>query len=162
MPKKQAEALNIPKIVKAIREKHSKFIEEVGMLPVKISADKELEIERICAKIKRILECFVSEKIIDQIETGGTAKYFSLQKNGFREKVYIYIEDVNIFFIDMTERQIELRRTELHELHENVEIRNVDVDKLDWTDFSIKLLDYIHKVIYSRSESIQARIFKEQ
>jgi hypothetical protein len=159
MPKKQVEALNIPKIAKAIREKHSKFIEKVGMLPVKISADKELEMERICAKIKRILECFVSEKIIDQITVGDTAKFFSLQKNGFREKVYIYIEDTNIFFIDMTERQIELCGTKLHE---NIEIRNVDVDKLDWVDFSTKLLDYIHQVIYSRSESILAKIFKEQ
>lgn len=160
MPKKQVEALNIPKIVKSIREKHSKFIEEVGMLPVKISADKELEIERICAKTKRILECFVSEKIIDEAkESDEATRYFYLKKNGFKERVFVFIEGTNIFFLDMTETKGILSS---RKAHEDVEIRNVDVDKLDWVDFSMKLLDYIHKVIYSRSESIQARIFKEQ
>ena len=36
-----------------------------------------------------------------------------------------------------------------------------NVDSFDWEEFSITLLDYIHRVIYNRKESMSAKIFKD-
>ena len=35
---------------------------------------------------------------------------------------------------------------------------DVDSEEFDWVDFSSKLLDYIHKIIYGREEALEEKV----
>lgn len=151
-------ALNVPKISKVIKEKHTRFIESVGLLPDKISSDKALEEERICAKIETILQCFKKEKVIDAVLVEELpTKIFTLVKHGFHERVGVVVDWKSIIFCDFTDNKL------VSWLPKNIKVTipDIDVDTYNWMNFVEKLIDYIHTVIYSRKEAIQTKIFKD-
>lgn len=148
--------LDIPSIQKHIHDKHEEFMKEVGNFSQKITADKDLYKTRMAAKIFRILECFVEEKVIDEVvvKDESLCKCFTLIKKNMQKSVNIWtdgenivIEDSNLFIL-----------SELNAPFKKV-FYNVNVDEYDWVKFSKELLDYIHWVVYNRKEAYEARIF---
>ena len=149
--------VNVPAIQEHIKEKHEEFLEDVGNFSFKVSQDHQLFLTRLVAKITRVVECFVEEKVIDKIARynipyadGEYVRAFCLTKKGFAESVYIWTDGKTIVIGDsrlpITDADCET-------------IRDVDIDNFDGLEFSKILLDYIHRKIYSRQESYEQSIF---
>ena len=151
-----ANILDVPTIQKNIHEKHEEFMKEVGNFSHKVIADKELYKTRMSAKIYRILECFVEEKVIDEVivKEESLCKCFILVKKNMQKSVNILTDGENIVIEDNSLFIL----SELNAPFKKV-FYNVNVDEYDWTKFSSDLLDYIHYVVYNRKEAYEARIF---
>ena len=155
--KKRSNILDIPSIKKHIHSAHKEFIDEVGRYSYQIIANKDLFRTRMAAKIYAILECFVEEKIIDEVivKDESICKCFQLIKKNMQKSVNIWtdgenivIEDNNLFIL-----------SELKAPYKKV-YYNIVIDEYDWVKFSKELLDYIHWIIYNKKEAYEARIFK--
>ena len=148
--------LDIPKIQKTISKKHSDFIAEMGNMATKVNADHELIIARVASKISRILDCFIEAKAIDKFINleEQPFKGFHLVKNGFRKSIYIWTDgkDIVIKSSDL------LIKNGLNDSSLGT-VYGVDVDKYNWEEFALKLLEYIHLTIYERMETADLKIF---
>lgn len=154
---KQVSIIDIPEIQKYVKTKHRKFLKDVGIFSRKIAVDHQLHLTRLVAKISRVIECFVEEKVIDEFipyslpyADGEYVRAFSLRKKDFSESVYLWTDGKLVVLGDsrlpITNADYEV-------------IRNIDLDKFDGVAFAKTLLDYIHKKIYSRRESYEQRVF---
>ena len=154
---KNTTILDVPEIQKQIRSKHKKFLKDVGVFSHKISQDHQLNLTRLVAKITRIMECFVEEKIIDQFTPyalpymeGEYIRAFCLRKKEFVDSVYIWTNgEFIVFGIPIMDSNCE-------------SIRDINIDTFDGVGFAGSLLDYIHRKIYSRKESYEQRLFGPQ
>ena len=151
-----ANILNVPAIQKHIQEKHEEFMKDVGNYSQKITADKDLYKTRMAAKIYRILECFVEEKVIDEVivKEECRCKLFTLIKNDRQKSVNILTDGENIVIEDNSLFIL----SELSAPFKKV-FYNVNVDDYDWVKFSEELLNYIHYVVYNRKAAYEAKIF---
>lgn len=146
--------INVPEIQKQIKLKHKKFLKDVGIFSCKISQDHQLNLTRLIARITRIMECFVEEKIIDQFTPyllpyidGEYTRAFCLRKNEFANSAYLWTNGEYIVFgVPVVDSNCE-------------SIRDIDLNNFDGVEFSEKLLDYIHRKIYLRKESYEQSIF---
>lgn len=154
---KKSIVIDVPEIQKLIKSKHKKFLKDVGIFSRKISEDHQLFLTRLVARITRIIECFVEEKIIDEFTPYNLpyadSEYvsaFCLRKKDYYESIYLWT-DGNI--IVLGDSRLPLTNSGCES------IRNIDIDNFDGIEFANILLDFIHRKIYSRKESYEQRIF---
>jgi len=149
--------LNIPEIEKNVREKHSQFMEDFGSLTNKVEADHHLAVAKVAAKITRILTCFSDNKVIDHVivDRGGVYPKITVSKKGYNNHVVILIDSDSVL----------VHRTSIHQIanifeadREVYTAYGVDTEGFDWTDFSSKLLEYIHNKVYSRKSVAETKI----
>jgi len=100
--KKKLNILDIPSIKKHIHAIHKEFMDEVGNYSYQITANKDLFRTRMAAKIYTILECFVEEKVIDEVvvKDESLCKCFQLIKKNMQKSVNIWIDGENIVIED--------------------------------------------------------------
>jgi len=151
-------AINVPEIQKQIRSKHKRFLKDVGSFSHKISQDHQLHLTRLVAKITRIMECFIEEKIIDEFKpwdfpyaNNEYIRGFRLSKKEFTDSICLWT-DGNIIVLGDS-------RFPIISNSDCETIRGVKIDGFDGIEFSKILLDYIHKKIYSRIESYEQSVF---
>jgi hypothetical protein len=145
---KSSEILNVPVIQKTIKECHSKFIKNYGSAIDKVMADRKLFSDIILTKMHRIALIFREEKVIDTIDISdlGFCKKLVLTKTGYNEYIEVATNGESIYikgFSYTTGFDTDVE-------HSRSIIRNVNSDNFDWVNFSSKLLDYIHSVVYER------------
>jgi hypothetical protein len=152
--------INLPLIKRRIEDAHSEFIDSVGQIPTKLSADHNLFLTRMRTRISSILDCFVDAKVIDEFkkiepsnEGDNHFSVFKLSKKGFDRAVYVWTDGFNIV-IRSAYNPLSLI------LEKNVVINNIDFDEYNWIEFSDKLLHFVHGLIYKRQKSIETKIFK--
>ena len=152
----QSNILDIPSIQKYIHEKHQEFLKDVGNYSQKIMADKDLYKTRMSAKIFRILECFVEEKVIDEVvvKEENLLKGFLLIKKDRQKSVFIWTDGENIVIEDNSL----LILSELSAPHKKI-FYNINIDEYNWVEFAKELLEYIHWIVYNRKEAYEAKIF---
>jgi len=155
------EPLNIPYIKNRIQTAHQRFVDTVGAIPDKITADHQLILNRMATRIETILKCFVEAKIINIISKGAqngegdrSCFVFKLTKIGFDRSVHVTTDGANINI-----KTIKYNPQSGLNFDEDVNIRDIDFETYDWVEFSDKLLHFIHQVIYSRKKSIETKLF---
>ena len=153
--------LNIPFIKDRISITHKAFIKAVGQMPDKIAADHHFALQRMETRIQSILKCFVELGIIDDIikgpkEDGSTRSvcYFHLIKKGYDQSVYVFIDGHDIAFSDCHAPKVGTF------FEDSVVIPKVNFETYNWVEFADKLLQFIHKIIYARKKSYEAKIFE--
>lgn len=152
--------INLPLIQSRIEETHRHFINSVGEMPSKLTADHKLFLTRMATRIQSILKCFVDAKIIDNVSSNidrlhadESYRVFKLTKNGFDRSLYIWTDGLNI--------NVKTSNYPINSgLDDDISIRNIDFDTYNWIDFVDELLNFIHNVIYQRTKAIENRIFK--
>lgn len=155
------EHLNLPLITERIQTAHNDFLESVGEIPIKISVDHQYLIIRMQARISSILKCFKTVKIIDKIEEGmdreadRSSYCFKITKKGYEKSVYVWTDGINIII-----KGPSYPPSSGLNFDDNVVVRNVDFDSHNWVEFADQLIHYIHKVMYSRRASIEAKFLR--
>jgi len=151
------EFLNVPKIQKELHTRHKEFIEKYGGAVEKLMADHKLFSDIVMAKLNRILIVFKEEMIIDdmQITEQGPYKRITLNKKGYDAYIVIETNGTEIVFQGYTYGGNDFTGDFAHMRHK---IRDVNTEDFDWVDFSIQLIDYIHKIIYDRKEAMETRL----
>lgn len=148
--------LDVPKIQKKLNRKHSEFMSTFGDAVVKVSADQELEVTRMTAKISRILACLVDAKAIDKFVICDESPYrgFNLIKTGWGKSVYIWVDGRDILLKDSS---LSVR----FGLHASLlkSYPKVDVDTFNWETFAVELMEYLHQVIYQSSAAFNTKVF---
>ena len=153
--------LNIPFIRDRIESTHKSFIDSVGQLPDKITADHQFLVKRMATRINLILRYFVESEIIDEnkrvveVEGDNSCFGFKLTKKGYDKSVYIYTDGYNIIIKTANYPHM----SELN-FGENEIIRSIDFDTYNWVEFVDKLLHFIHQIIYEKMKSYENNIFK--
>ena len=152
--------VSVPDIQKYIRENHKKFLKDVGDFSQKVSDDYQLILTRLSARVSRVLECFIEEKILDEAtpcipDLGNELmRGFRLRKKGFGPSVYIWMNSKTIIITESTfPSRLEIEESEV--------VRDINIEEFDGLDFSKKLLDYIQRKVYSRKESYEQSIFRQ-
>lgn len=149
--------LDIPLIQKTIHTKHGKFIKEFGPVYEKVIADHELFSNLVMAKIYCIADILIKENVISEVLDVECSPYrkVKLIKKGNNSYIEITTNGIDVLFTGYT--YLSLDTSSL--LSNNNEIFNDvnDVD-FDWKNFSVKLLDYIHSIIYTRKEAARVRM----
>ena len=148
--------LDVPKIQNNIRIKHSDFIKEYASQVEKVMSDHRLISDIIISKLYRIAICFKEEHIVDEIKISdtGPAKKITLMKGGSETYVDIRTNGKAIFLDGYTYNRG--MSSDLASVSEKY--YDVDSEEFDWVDFSSKLLDYIHKIIYGREEALEEKV----
>jgi len=159
------EPLNTPLIRERIKTAHNSFREAVGLLPTKIDDDHKLLLGKMVTRVKAILDCFVSEGVIDNITSAPSDSSiesdlfctgFIIGKKGFSKRIYVWMDGKNIAI-----------KTPVYPLHSGLNfgeepyecIRNINIENYNWVEFVDRLLYFIHGVIYQRQESYTVKIF---
>jgi len=148
--------LDIPKIQNYIHEKHGEFIKQYASQVEKVMADHRLLSDIITAKLYRIAICFKEEHIIDDIRIvdAGPGKKMTLLKNGSVTYINIRTNGKVVIFEGYTYNQG--MSSDFSSPTEK--FYDVDSFDFDWVEFSSKLLDYIHKIIYGRQEALEEKV----
>jgi hypothetical protein len=60
--------LNIPFIEDRISQAHKQFLDSVGEMPNKLTADHKLFLTRMTTRVEAILKCFVNAGVIDNFK----------------------------------------------------------------------------------------------
>lgn len=147
-------------VIKAnISKKHNELMKNIGQIPYKFSFDYSLLLNRMFSHLSSVIKCFSDENIIDTKEIisgveSGDCIGIRIGKNGFKKHVYIWSDGYNISV-----------KSSNYPLISGLDLDhfvcyNVNVDDYDWEQFANHLLDFIHKVIYSRLQSLEFQIFK--
>jgi len=157
------EPLNIPFIQDRIKSAHGNFIDSVGEIPVKITADHQLVVKRMSTRIETILQCFKDASVIDNITQGPengdgdrSCFVFKLTKQGFDKAVYIWTDGNNI---NIKTAHFPFRSG--LNFDDDITIRDVDFESYNWVEFADKLLHFVHQVIYAKTESLETKIFDQ-
>ena len=154
------ETLNVPFIKERIKITHKAFIDSVGSIPDKITADHQLLLARMVARIETILKCFQEGEVIDLIiltnneRSDQSCAAFKLIKKGFEKSIYVWTDGLNISINTVRYPY----RSGLN-LDDDIIIKNINFETYNWVEFSDKLLHFIHQVIYARMKSIETKIF---
>ena len=152
----QEKILDVPKIQKVLNRKHAAFMEKFSDAVIKVSADQELVVARMLAKISRILACLVQAGVIDQFLPCDDSPYkgFHLVKDGWDKSVYIWVDGRDILIKDSSlsvRFGYHLSTIKIHP--------KVDVDTFNWEEFSAGLLEYVHQTIYQSSAAFNTQVF---
>ena len=154
--------INLYLIQQRIEAAHKNFLDSVGEMPQKITADQKLFLTRTVTRIKSILDCFVKVGVINRVEQqvernegDDSCCVFRLTKKGFSKAVYIWTDGLNINIKTAHYPQ----RSGL-DLAEALIMRDIDFDSYNWVEFADKLLYFIHLVIYERKKSFEIKIFE--
>lgn len=154
--------LNIQLIKSRIKSAHKGFLDSVGPIPEKLTADHQLFVQRMGSRIQTILDCFLKAKIIDDISIGKqngesdkSCLRFKLTKKGFDRSVYVWTDGANIS-VNTTQYPM---LSGLN-IDNGISFRNVEFDTYNWVEFADELLHFIHRVIYSSIKSYETKIFK--
>jgi len=158
--------LNIPEIEKIIGKKHNALLKTYGANIEQIAANDKLLVERIVAKISRILVCFKDKNIIDNIshEKDGTCRKIHLSKDGYDDAVAILTNGYRIILIannPMAQTQCSGEKYDIHLNEECVRLKNfygADKDSFDWCKFSEVLVDFTHETVYNRIKVAKQKI----
>jgi len=149
--------INVPEIQNVIREKHQKFLDELGPQAEKVAADQKLKADVIMARIFRITVCFKEEDIVDSVKIVEQVplNVVCLQKTGYDNYINV-VTNGDIILLKGYGRSIS-------DFQSDVEMpvrrfRNVQDENYDWLKFADELLDYIHIVIYERKEAAESKI----
>jgi len=138
----------IEKISKSIGEKHEKFLESVGAIPYKVSADYILLLTDITSKINYINSLLKQSGVVDDVkcENFGDYNKMVLSKIGLDFRVEILTNGTSICIRTangmMGYDTMTLARTWFYLK-----------DGLDWEEFTDKLVDFIHWEMYKNQES---------
>jgi len=154
--------LDVPRIKKTIKEKHGEFLAAVGQIPTKISADRQLTLARVSARISQILHIFKEEGIIDIFddcclpEADSSCKGFHISKRGFEKTIYIWTDGNDIVMKDSSFMISSGVMVPFKKI-----IRDIDFEEYNWESFVEQLLDYIHVVIYERFLSYEKVLWRD-
>ena len=155
---KKTKQINLGAIRKNIKSIHNNFIDKVGIIPSQLDSEKYMDLNIVSAKLSAILKCFVDEKIIDTVEKREKNYDFVeyvIFKKGFCTSIIVSTNGDYIVFKDEgflnTFSDMDLRRQV---------IRVENIESFDFENFSVVLLDYIHRVMYNRKASLDALLFK--
>lgn len=151
------QSFNIPKIENNTKEKHKQFLEKFGYLADKVEADHQLSVEKMVAKVTRILTCFCDNEIIDEVVVANKTVYkrIIISKKGYNNHMAIWIDGKNIVIqkISIFNSSNVLARDD-----DAKTIFDADADDFDWESFSNDLLDYTHEIIYSKTNIIRTKM----
>jgi hypothetical protein len=152
--KKQKIIIDVPSINKTIHNIHHKFIKNHASNIEKVIADHSLLSNVVCARISKVLECFKLEKIIDNISVidQNPLKKICVRKNGFDNSVDIITNGTTIILCGTG------YSLGLGDVFAKIRFDNVQNEDFDWTNFAKELVDYIHCIIYNKSEVIETSI----
>jgi len=152
-----SQIFNVPAIEKSVKEKHSKFLKDFGPLVDKAEADHQLLVEKVTAKVTRVLTCLRDNEIIDNtvVANEGIYKSIMVSKNGYNNHVSIWVDDKNIV---MRVANIFVNKKALSKDLDDKVFFNVDTEDFDWVNFACELVEFIHNEIYSRKNVIQTKI----
>jgi hypothetical protein len=161
--------LDIPFIKNLIQEKHNIFLKETGNLSSKVSGDHQLVLSRLTSRIMRILQEFCHAGIIDSVVEMSSDKniadsYYGfvldqryingliISKNGYVSKIIIWTDGKTIMFQSSGMPFIGIEDLKV------AAMRKISVDDFDGKEFSEKLLNYIHQIIYFRKETYEQKL----
>lgn len=158
---KKDQVLDVPSIQKAVSEKHKKFTTEYSAEIEKVIADHSLFADILLTKLYRIVLIFKEEGIINDIKISefGPYKKLILYKNHCNNYVEIITNGKDIAMEGYSYSNGFNGFSSDFKLRYPVEkIYDVNIANFNWVDFSTKLLDYIHAVIYERNSVVEARL----
>jgi len=146
--------IDVSKIRDMVQSEHTKFISNLGLHIQKANADHKLLEEITISKIKYVLNIFIESKVIDTImeSENGPLKTIKLIKSNTDNFIVITtnglsttVTGMNYFILSSNEEE-ELR------------FCNMWDENFDWYEFSTKLLDLIHSIIYERKYAFDIKI----
>ncbi len=161
MKNKEMEPETIARISSYVKTAHENFLKMVGELPDKANADIVLHLQRMKAKVKLILNMFVSNGVVDSIVEHdysimadcGIYVEFNLIKKGYKQSVKIIVTD------DSISMQAPSHQLSYNVMGEGILMTGIDINNFDWLKFTADLLDLIHKNIYNRRFAMEYKIF---
>lgn len=157
MKPKKINLMDLPSIQNTIIEKHRAFLDNYSFEIDKVAADHRAFSELIFARLFRVLITFKEASIIDEVNIINKhplqgARILKNRLNNYVEIVTngkgIVLQGFGYVFDDF-QSDITFPK---------VKIDDVRGEEYDWADFSMKLLDYIHVVIYQRQEACEAKL----
>lgn len=149
--------IDIQAIKTKANEKHAEFIQDLGCHSDRVLAEHNLTMELAFTRVKFICDTFEDLKIVDELEIrketgvrmiylskGGYANFVRVSTNGLRLIIdgASYVTSMKVSMFDDGEM-----------------MDNVSDDDFDWLDFSDKLLDAIHSIIYERKEAFEIKMW---
>jgi hypothetical protein len=148
--------IDINKIREAIQKEHTKFIANLGPQIEKVNADHKLLEEMTISKIKYVLDIFLGLKVIDTCEESleGPLKKLKLVKSGTDNFIIVTTNGLTTtvtgfnYFTSFASSDSE----------EKIQFYNMWSDDFDWLEFSTKLLDFIHSIVYERKHAFDTKI----
>lgn len=142
--------INALEIRRNLQNKHSEFIDNFGSYLDKIAAEEELKETLILSRLRLIVSCFKSEKILSVIEECDCG--FILGCKGDRKRIIIETNGITLA----------IKGGGFLSPHETYKrFYNVYKEDFDWTDFASQLLDVIHSVIYERKLAAETKLQNE-
>jgi hypothetical protein len=139
----------INNISKKIDEKHDKFLNSVGEIPYKVSADYQLLLTEVTSKITLISTILKNKSVISDIKSLEYGEYnkITLSKTGLDFKVEILTNGTSILMKSangmLDGDTIFMSRQWYHPTK----------DGWDWEDFAEQLIDFIHYTMYKLQKS---------
>jgi hypothetical protein len=152
--------INVPEIESHIEKRHKKFIADFGGTVDKVMADHKLMVDTIISRIQRVLLSFQKKEILDDIgivepTPQNPIRKIRLQKIGCNNYIDIVTNGKDV---KMQGNGFLPEDFNSDNQYDKLVIRDVDSKKYNWTDFSLKLLDYIHSVIYERKNAVNTKL----
>jgi len=155
--KDKTNIIDVPRIIKNIREHHRSFLDKYGALSDKAIADNMVRLEYVWNKILLVSKCFSDEGIIGKFEDVSTESSYCVLKiygNNPLSHIYILTNGSLIVFKDAGFYIDGKLQTPFVEV-----LYDVNDTNYDWVAFADKLLYYIHETIYSRRQAVEISIF---
>lgn len=153
--------LNLPFIKERVKAAHLNFINSVGEMPEKMSADHQFLLKRMEARLSSILKCFIDLGVIDSAtlikdsSLDSSRSCTKLNKKAYDKAVYIWTNGINIVI-----KSVNYPSWSGLDVGDSITVSVIDFETHNWIEFSDNLLHFIHKVIYARTKSIEAHIFE--
>jgi len=147
--------IDVDSIRKKISEIHKEMMDLYGFQMDKVNADRQLFLEIISTKLKRVAKCFEDEGVIDTIEytRDGYCETITLGKSNFCNSVNIVTNGIRIAIDGGDHINSKFSETQT--------MLFIDIWEHDfnWEDFAQKLLYFIHGIIYSRRDACSIKLF---
>jgi len=149
--------IDLSNIQNKIKTKHIEFINKYGSILDKVMADDKLFSDIVMARLHLIATCFKNENVIDEFTLGenGPIKYIKIGKRGISN--YINIE-TNGKTIKVNGYNYSDYGFTDDILKNNLRQEISDIDSFDWEEFAIKILDFIHEIIYERRKATEIKL----
>ena len=139
----------IQKLSENIDKSHKKFLENVGEIPYKVSADYVLLLTNATTALTLIATFLMDKSVIDNYEVlkVGECNKISLSKKGLD------------FNVDVLTDGVSIRLCSVNCMEDSVEWQKLypSKDGWNWEDVSRELLDFIHTVIYKGQQAKEIR-----
>jgi hypothetical protein len=149
--------IDIQQIRDNVSKKHNEFMADLGTHSDRVLAEHNLVMELTFTRIKFICDNFIELQIIDKVEfkniTGVRKAYIAqdgydncvcISTNGDRIIVDGASYVTNMLAEPLIDREI---------------FDGASLEDFDWVDFSDKLLQSIHSIIYERKEAFESKLW---